>query len=334
MKGTIRYHADVRPSHVGTAVASLLALVAGCAPGDVDLSTKICPCAVGYYCDDATRTCIEGTPPGTDGGGRDASGRDAAPVDAAPSIDAPMLDTGMPPVPEDAGGTGTDAATDAFVDPGATRCDDIHAGAIFCSGMEPAGFADWSEGNYGDDFAFVGRATSPTFLGDGSLYAESNAASQRAAAYNIFTTPITSGDIYLRTMVYLPSGWSITGASSFAQVGILGAPYHQLSLNVTASGQVSLYFQAEGGSDTIHGAMLPRDTWFCVEGHAQISDTAGRVELFLDGASQGTITSFDTHPTAGYQRVVAGLPFTATDLTEVRLYLDEIVVSGTRVGCD
>ena len=327
--------AVVRLLHPAAALASLLALIGGCAPGDVDLSPKICPCAVGYYCDSATRRCIEGTPPDVDAG-RDASSGDTGVRDAMTGHDAASRDAR---VPDDGGpdaGAGTDAGTDAGIDLGPTRCDDIHAGAIFCSGMEPPGFADWSEGSYGDDFAYVGRATSPAFLGAGSLYAESNAGSQRAAAFHLFTVPVTSGDIYLRVMVYVPSGWSFPGGSlSFAQVGMYGAPYHQLSLNLTGMGIVSLYVQAEGGNDAIYGVAVPRDTWFCVEGHAQISDAAGVVELFLDGVSQGDrITSFDTLPTVGYQRVVAGLPFTDPAFSEIRLYLDEIVVSSTRVGCD
>lgn len=77
-----------------------LALLAGCLEHEaVDLSGKACPCAEGWTCDDATRTCVRGggeaprdAGPAVDAG---PGGEDAGPaVDAGPGEDAGPVETG------------------------------------------------------------------------------------------------------------------------------------------------------------------------------------------------------------------------------------------------
>lgn len=85
-------------------------LAGSCAPGDVDLSGKRCPCTAGWVCDEASGLCQPG---GAHDGGLDAG---VAGFDA--SIDSPSVDAGSTD-----GGTGDAESPDAGMDdagPGAT----------------------------------------------------------------------------------------------------------------------------------------------------------------------------------------------------------------------
>jgi hypothetical protein len=78
----------------------VLVVLAGCSFPSVDLSTKGCPCAEGWWCDTRTDTCMEGDAP--DAGGRDDAGVDAGADQGPPAVDA-AVDAGVEDLGADAG---------------------------------------------------------------------------------------------------------------------------------------------------------------------------------------------------------------------------------------
>ena len=321
----------------GLVIALGAACILGCTAGDVDLGGKECPCATGWYCDRPSRTCRPGLPP-DDAGPDDAGPDDAGPGDAG-GIDAARNDGGRDAGPRDAsstdagtdGGGGADGGSDAG--PGDTQCDDVHAGAIFCDGLEAEGFAAWSNTAMTD--GFIGRATDETFLGAGSMYAQSDAASGRALARYVFPTRYGSGDeLFVRGWIYIPSDVSIAGGFTFLQLSELGSPFHHLSLSVSSSDSLNLFFNSEGAAENLFGGTVPRDAWFCAEARVLLHDTSGEVEYWLDDVPQGMMSAMDTLPAGGYERLLAGIVFSSPTQPSARVYLDEIVVDTSRIGCD
>lgn len=268
-----------------------------------------------------TRTCRPGIAPDADGGGFDA-GRDAGPgMDAGPNADAGVPDEG-----------GVDASLpDAAIDD--TRCDDLHAGAIFCDGFEGAdGFARWTSRYMAG--ATLAPSATQTFLGAGSLHAQVMDAGGSTAVRRLLDSPITSGDIYLRAWVYLPGSFTITGSFSLLQAGYDASPWYHLSIGISATGLAEIFIDSEAGARSPTGALVPRDTWVCMEAHVAIANTGGVAELWMNGTLEAQVTDFDTQPALGYERIVAGIPYTDAAQAATEVYLDEIVLSTTRVGCD
>ena len=288
-----------------------------------------------------SRTCRPGIPPDGDGGAMDAGRDAAAPPDAA-TRDSSHLDASRD---LDAGGADAGRADSGPVDAGPldggppdagpddTRCDDLHAGAIFCDGFETApGFPAWSS-MWGTD-GMVSRTTTQTFLGLGALRAQTTVGGGHTAVRRTLATPLTSGEVYLRAFVFIPSSVTSMGSFSIAQAGYDGSPWYHVSLGTTSAGAAQLYLDSEAGGRSVNGRPIPRDVWVCLEAHVFLADTGGFGEMWMNGTHEGRFSDFNTSPARGYERVAAGLPYTEPTRTTTDVYVDEVVLSRTRIGCD
>lgn len=305
-------------------LALVPAIAASCALDDVDLAGKHCPCSVGWVCDDAANVCVRSLvrPDG------------AMPIDAGPvSMDATTPDAAMPS--RDGGLTDTgpadapppDAGFDAGLSP--TACDGPLSAAIFCDGFEDGpGFAAWTSGPTARDGA-VTWVEDVVYRGGGALRAEITASRGYAFVRTDTSPAVGSGDYWFRAYVRFPSGVALThfNFGYSAPSGTAGVSYYIQDGRPYA-------FMEETMTSHPTTVMLPRDVWICLEYHLVVSDTDGAVEIFVDGVSARSMTGVDTLVDAAYDRLAAGITYSASKQGPTTMYLDEVAVGTSRLPCD
>ncbi|MBX3269949.1 MAG: hypothetical protein KF729_06790 [Sandaracinaceae bacterium] len=322
-----------------SATAATVALLLGaCVPAPLDLGGRACPCVEGWWCDESTRTCVEGAAPdgGLDAAMPDAAMPDAAMPDAA-MPDAAMLDAAMPDAAM------LDAATDAGADAGvadggtdagppASECAGRHAGALFCDGFEDLPLAAWS-GVFGDGGASA-RTGTRSRLGAGALRAASTRAGGYTGAFSNSPGGLASGELYLRAYYYVPSAQVIDGGISLMQLGQDDAPYHHVGLSVDIGERSSMFMRIGAGTAYREGSTFPRNRWVCLELHVTVSSSGGVIEYFMDGTRQGRATDLDTIPTGGYRQFTVGLPYSGIAQSPIEVFVDDVVFDVAPIGCD
>lgn len=294
-------------------LASLLMLAAlGCSFDPVDLEGKGCPCSPGWVCVEAENLCVPRAP-------RDA-GRDALAEDGeAPPADA-GVDGEVPPI---------DSGTDAGLDAGPlddTSCDDANADALICDGFEEgSGFTMWA------------MPRGATYAGDpayrGSYAMQASTSTSMALAYLYGSFPETaSGELFARAYLYVPASASL-GHFPVLHLEEGGAPYDYAEVRLQDD-EVRAVSKYGGVTTTLTGGAMPRDRWTCVELRVLIG-SPGEVELYVDGTSVDAATGVTTALSGPYRVFYAGISNRATGQTgNATLYMDEVVLSTSRVGCD
>ena len=324
---------------VRAAAVVLVAALASCTLDDVDLTGKRCPCATGWVCDPITNRCVEELI-GIDGGvahdgGMDARSTDAAApldanlrMDAPPGIDAaPGVDA--PPGIDAPPGVDAPPAIDAGPDP--TACDDALAGAMFCDGFEADdGLAAWTMTTGGG--ATVSRSTALAFRGDASLLAQTTTNGGYMQLKHSYS-PITSGELWMRGYMLVPSGSTITHLDTFFLRSSAPPDYDGAVMSLGTELRPFLYINETGDG---YAALTPlaRDRWTCFEMHIVISATSGSAELYIDGALAGGGTGIDTLPLEGYSLFAVGVTWSNSTQVPTRLYFDEVAMGRTRLPCD
>jgi hypothetical protein len=306
-------------------VVLALVAVAACSFEDVDLDGKTCPCAAGWECDPGTLRCVPLAP-------RDG-GFDARLVDGDTPPDAPARDGR---VPIDAPGVDAPPVIDADLDapfdggfdagPDETGCDDVHAGAMLCDGFEAgAGFPDWWM-NRGAAYA-----TDPVYRGNYSILVHSSVASTLAYLYESFEE-VTSGELYGRAYVYVASDQT---AESLVILHLeeSGSPYDYAELQIQGGVLRVGARNRTAGFEYVNGPPMPRDRWVCIELGFAIG-TSATIELSVDGVPAASLPH-DTTRTMPWRILYAGISNRGSAQTgTVELYMDEIVLSRSPIGCD
>ena len=304
-------------------LAGVLLLSTGlfaCSFDDVDLRGKRCPCAVGWVCDVEANRCVETIAAGMDAGpSREGGPRDAG-VDAS-RTDAPGVDAGV-----DAG-EALDGGPDSVCSEAAG------ASAYFCDGFELGdGFDGWNRGPYESDG--TATRTSEAYRGGSALRAETLVERGFAAVGTTFLPVTVDGELWLRAYYYVPSGWEAYHLD-LGSVRSLSEPFTGIALALGSEDFAYLYVDEiampfYGGS-----VVLPRDAWACVEVHVVVSDTAGSVELLIDGARVVASDSpIDTLPPGGFGFVDVGVPYTDEGQEGTTVLVDEVAVGPLRIPCD
>ena len=78
---------------------------------------------------------------------------------------------------------------------------------------------------------------------------------------------------------------------------------------------------------------MPRDRWVCVELAIDVQNTQGAVTATVDGASFSSSTPMDTRPGAGFDQVAVGVESSAPEQGPGELFVDEVIVSRSPIGC-
>ena len=340
---------------LSVAAAAALLSSAGCVLDEVDLEGHACPCALGWVCDDSRGVCVRGgaggdggaldarEPDELDGGGTDARSIDASRVDTGSPVDANGMDAGamdagaMDAGPRDAGpreagppdaGPPDTGPPDAGP-PDMTACDDLYAGASFCDGFESSGLSGWGWRN--EVSGVVERTTVRAYRGTGSMRATTSAGSGRAALGAIFPT-VSSGDIWFRAYLYIPSGYTMDTVSLLALTEGVD-PWEGTALQAVSLDRAHVWVGPEGRAFTATD-IVPRDRWFCYRGHLVLSNTAGVLEAFIDATRVIYQTGIDTRSTSGLANVIVGVEWSSTAQTTAEVFVDEVVVDVAEARCD
>src|SRR6185312_11817339 len=97
-------------------------------------------------------------------------------------------------------------------------------------------------------------------------------------------------------------------------------------------GQLQIKSTLIGNKST--GLSFPRDRWVCLEHHVFISATAGYFQIYIDGTKMLESSTGNSVPGSGWSNVDVGIHEVATNQSPVEVYVDNVVVSTTRYGCD
>lgn len=297
-------------------------MIASCAFGEVDLEGKQCPCSAGWVCDERDNVCVQSLE------ARDASaGLDAGrppPREDASTIPDSGLDAG--PLPFD-GGPPDSGPPDAGPP---TECEGALSGAIFCDGFEDGpGFDAWTSGGATTDGTLT-WVEDVVYRGRGALRAETTVAGGTARLRTTTSPGVSSGDYWFRAYLRFPSevildhfDFGYSGPSTGGGVSYYIADDRpRLWLNETMTPVGTM-------------ALLPRDSWVCLQYHLTISDTEGALEIFVDGVLARSVDAIDTSPGAAYDRL--GIGITYTDVSQPQplvVYVDEIAVGTSPLPCD
>jgi hypothetical protein len=213
-------------------------------------------------------------------------------------------------------------------------------GAVVCEDFEASPSAIWSA--LGD-----GPTPDPTraHCGAASIHLHAPALKVGDAFVSAltqsatFADPRLTGGFFARAWVYLPTASKIADNNyvSLIEARQAADPYLGVGAQVGPNGAaLSDWTTAPAGYASTAGA-VPRDQWTCIEWQVAYSAAAGATKLWLGGASDpaASLEATNTQPSPPYAAMLVGLYYgpIATPQPAFDLWLDDLVISGERVGC-
>ena len=215
-----------------------------------------------------------------------------------------------------------DAATDgAAVDVAPAVC--TH---LFCDDLEDPLFKVWG------GVQLDGTATAERDAGfgrtGGSLHAVSPVGSAIAYRY-VDALPPSTTDAWVRAMLYVPSGQML----DIEAISIMDATRSQEIVIGLYDTTMDIHAHGIAADFNAPAAVAPkRDRWTCYELHVRFA-SPGIAELYVDGALAVTSTP-DAIPAPGTSlgRVAVGVASKPTPIA-VTLFVDDVAIDTTRVGC-
>ena len=211
---------------------------------------------------------------------------------------------------------------------------------MFCNGFEEA--LPWTPTpwDYKDGPSSDGSyapSTTTKYYGVASGHFTTTGASRATrsqVAYQGQLNGKNSGDLWLRYYYYLPSSVTINSSLSVSSMSESTGNFQGCSLAIYPG-----YATIENGfslTSTQSAQPFPRDQWVCLEQHVFIDSTNGIVELYMNGSTQPVIstTTGNTVPSGGYGVVEVGINGVGTGQGQVDVYVDNVVISTSRYGCD
>jgi hypothetical protein len=257
------------------------------------------------------------------GASRDASTTGSTPDTRPP--DRPPPDTALPrpdtalPRPD----TGVDRpASPADAGAAASRCP---ASSVVCDGFERAqlGFDVWTSfGENGSQFSIVSGLAA---RGERSVRLHLDPGSPEPVG--VHTGPIDTDPlpdpVWVRFFQFMPES---TPRFSHVFLGLDNDEGQSVTVDWDDRNMI-----LQGTRDTPMAPPPPRGRWVCMLVKAQTGG-AGELSLYLDGASTPTLTSpIDTHPIL--HRVLLAISPDGRQTQPVDIYIDEVLVSRTPIGC-
>jgi hypothetical protein len=264
-------------------------------------------------------------PPGPEAGSADqaAPPREAA----APPADASAPDGPRPSTPD----ARPDAAPAALCTrfPNALFCEDFEGGTI------PMDYPRYYPITVSGTVAISGAQV---WRGKGALRATVTQnppeGFNNARLVRKFAAPVAQGTLHVRAYLYLKGGFQVTGA--FVLLNAYASDTEKVSYDLAPQGRIELsmtvapYFR--------QGGLLPRDRWFCAETVVQIGPSGGNgyAEVFIDGQSQvRSPAGTNTLPgNGGYVALSFGADYVKGLTADGEVFVDDVVVATTPIGCD
>lgn len=288
----------------------LIALLAqGCSFGDVDVARRNCPCIAGYVCNTATNVCEVISDAGID-----------APVDAIPDANIPdrTIDVVDDATPD------ADATIDAEVE-------DADSAVRMCEGLSSVLCEDFEDPNLNSNY-LVRKGPSDSFelssmahTGNQSLKI-TNVLGSDFAEFNFDgILPPSTEETWVRAWFYMPDDQEgialldLKGSTGSYAIYSEGPPYSSLASNNYTPEVVANF-----------GSAIPAMEWFCLE--MRVNYDGPR---FVQAYVNSLLSAFTEQPlTEPLTDMHIGVIYRNPADPDVVLYLDDLVVSNTRIGCD
>lgn len=213
--------------------------------------------------------------------------------------------------------------------PVAVSCDVSRPGALLCESFEAPDVA-WDYTVFEQGLAV--RSTANAANGGASLEATIDGSDNFKAArwgLNSVLPNITTGELYLREWIFLPSSTVVTDQLSILVAGNRTDPFPSVNL-LLRPGSAHVIIE---GSDIPHVQEFPRDRWVCVELDLDVG-ASGRVELRLDGVVAASEAGIDTQVAGGFTSLDAGIHYATPMQRAARMFVDEVVADTSPIGCD
>jgi len=198
-------------------------------------------------------------------------------------------------------------------------------GVLFCDGFEDPGLGAWAQTS-----GSLVRQTAITHTGTAAARATSDG-SQQPAVINVAPfNSISSGSLHYRAWFYVPSGFAINKIELFSTNGSgsnLGTVF------LVDQEELRVYAEPGLGHTVTTGVTVPRDRWFCIEAHVDVSASNGGMRIELDGTTIGSGSGFATLPTGGYTYLGVGTLFLAAGQSASTVYIDDVAAGTQPLGC-
>jgi hypothetical protein len=222
---------------------------------------------------------------------------------------------------------GGDAADDA----GSSECEGVHAGAVLCSGFEPADLgSEWVEDIVGG--ATLERSTARAHSGRAALHASSSAMMSVATVGRTFEA-LHAGELYFRAYVYVP-GDLPTETMNIFFVGDGPETEPFVGIDFNREGGATQGFSPQSNPARHTGELvIARDRWFCYRARVVIGDGDGLVQIFVDDELALQTPAFDTLPPDGIDTFRAGVDWSSGQDAFFEIFIDDVVVDTAEVAC-
>lgn len=302
-------------------------LATGCSVPRLDVTSKACPCAEGWTCDERSNRCVRGArAPGdaSDGGQGSGSSSDASDAslpdaqipgierDASPA-DATLASEGGPrDTPVADGGLSTDAApSDAsFV----AVCDGLPT-SVLTDGFEASGGFTYSYSRTGS--ALDRRHAGFAHGGTKSLRVETTEPGPSACVSDWLEDPIMECSFHVSTYVYVDAAVQVR---SFGVFSIADQTGQAIRLLYTQDG-LRLEVDATASSFALDPQVEVMGRWVHVELIVKIG-LEGELLALIDGNEALRVTTSTERP-LGYSQVRLGLVSSSPDQGPIVLYVDD-----------
>ncbi len=217
--------------------------------------------------------------------------------------------------------TATDVAIDAIGPP----CPPL-PGLLFCESFEGDPLLPSVDGTVMIDATRSAR-------GARSQYAMTTGASVPSWQLGQVLPYVTSGELYARWYVWVPSTVQSIDLASVHLVEMT-TPYDGVSFGVV-DGIVEMENTANDISMIARSTTrLPLDRWVCLQMHVAISATDGAIDVAVDGQTVAARSGLDTLPATGYRMVHAGLFAMDSATAPIEMWTDEVAVGTQPIPCD
>jgi hypothetical protein len=210
-------------------------------------------------------------------------------------------------------------------------------GAVFCDGFEEPDpdFMLWSYETLTN--GTVARSMTRALTGQWSLRSETTqGAGTQTRLATLELKEQMSGDAWMRFYNWVPASVEIQEHFSIGIISEADPPWNGFELRILPGNIVDLNTSSplmivDGVTPKV---TYTRDAWVCVEMHVFIDPVAGFYETYLDSilAVQSPIT--DTTTASGYSAAEVGVHYAPSNQGPVELFVDDVVVARSRIGCD
>lgn len=209
----------------------------------------------------------------------------------------------------------------------ATGCNDRYASAVFCDGFEVDGLPAWDREKSVPEGTIT--RTSFSFRGDAALHVASGSVGSAARVETPTAWTYSSGRLYMRAYVYLPS------TSVFENVSVMeyNTMDHSERIGFHVRPDRRVFLRTDESMRLNPDRTLPADQWHCVEFFAEFG-TSGQAAFWIDGELWAEEQGLDITPVGGVREARAGMTWVSSIQPPAELMVDEVVVDTARIGCD